>query len=70
MPQYIVLKTSAGGVPPDGQTGSADIYLGTHATALAARQAAAAKWGLGPNVNLWSDDTANLVAGVTSVTTT
>jgi hypothetical protein len=70
MPQYIILKTSAGGVPPDGQTGSADIYIGTHADALTARKAAAVKWGLGPNINLWSTDTANLVTGVTSVTST
>jgi hypothetical protein len=70
MPQYLVLKTSANGVPPDGQTGSADIYLGTHADALTARRAAASKWNLGPNVNLWSVDSSTLATGITSVTAT
>jgi len=67
---FLVLKPSSGTIPTLGTTSSADVYFGDHVTELAARQAAALKWNLGPNVNLWSVPAGNLTPGTTSVTST
>lgn len=67
MPQYIVLKASAGGVPPDGTVGSADMYIGTHVDVPTAAAAAAAKWNLPANVPLWTTLTSNLAQYHTTV---
>jgi hypothetical protein len=41
MPNFVVLRASAGQVPSLGSVGSADVYRGTHTDATAAANAAA-----------------------------
>jgi hypothetical protein len=70
MPQYIVLKTSAGGIPADGNVGSADIYIGTHVDVPTAAGAAATKWNLPASVPLWVVLTSSLAQYHTAVSVT
>lgn len=61
MPQYVVFHVAGNVIPPDGQKGSADFYIGTHPDAGTATTAAAAAFGVAPGMQLWTDLASNLV---------
>lgn len=66
MTQFLVLKSSSGQVPSNGQKGSADIYVGDHVDMAAAVAAAAVAMNVGPNVFLWAVLTSGLTRYATS----
>lgn len=68
MAQYLVLKSSSGQVPANGDKGSADIYVGDHVDMASAVTAAAMKMNVGPNVFLWAVLTSGLARYATSTT--
>lgn len=66
MAAYIVLKVAGTDVPALGQTGSADVYRGDHATLPDAMAAAAAAFRVPAGTRLWATLQSNLTRHVTT----